>query len=171
MAHGGSLIYYASLCQMMGHGRVVGIDVHIRPPNRKAIEEHPLASFIHLVEGDSVDPETLALVQEEIEPGDKVLVLLDSCHSRAHVLSELHTYSGLVNLGSYIVATDGIMRDLSDVPRGQPTWDVDNPCQAADDFLLTCPDFVLEEPPFLFNEGQITERVTHWPSAYLKRVA
>ena len=170
VAHGGSLIYYASLCKVLERGRVIGIDVHIRPHNRSAIESHPLSSYIDLIEGDSVGEATLTKVRSHIKPGDKVLVLLDSCHTRSHVLAELHAYSGLVSPGSYIVATDGIMRDLSAVPRGEPTWDEDNPCRATEDFLRVRADFVLEEPPFPFNEGQITERVTHWPSAYLKRV-
>lgn len=170
VAHGGSLIYYASLCHVMGRGRVVGVDVQIRQHNRTAIESHPLASFIDLIEGDSVGAETLARVQAYIKPGDRVLVLLDSCHSRSHVLAELHAYSGLVSHGSYIVATDGIMRDLAEVPGGQPNWDEDNPCRATEDFLRLRTDFALEEPPFPFNEGRITERVTHWPSAYLRRM-
>lgn len=171
VAHGGSLIYYASLCKVLERGRILGIDVHIRPHNREAIESHPLASFIDLIEGDSVGEDTLTRVRSHIKPGDKVLVLLDSCHTRSHVLAELHAYSGLVSPGSYIVATDGIMRDLADVPRGQPDWDEDNPCRAAEDFLRLRADFILEEPPFPFNEGRITERVTHWPASYLKRVA
>src|SRR5688572_29114118 len=60
VAHGGSLILYASLCKAMGKGRVVGIDIDIRPHNRKAIESHPLAPLITLIEGSSVEPRVVA---------------------------------------------------------------------------------------------------------------
>jgi cephalosporin hydroxylase len=171
VAHGGSLIYYASLCQLLGKGKVIGVDVEIRPHNRKAIEEHFLAAHIHLIEGDSVGEPTLAKVREHTRAGDQVLVLLDSCHSRDHVLAELKAYAGFVSKESYIVATDGIMRDLADVPGGQADWSWNNPCRAVEEFLRDRGDFILEEPPFPFNEGKITQRVTHWPTSYLKRVA
>lgn len=170
VAHGGSLIYYASLCKVMGKGRVVGIDIEIRPHNRQAIEEHDLFSFITLVEGSSTDEGIVRKVKEMINPGEIVLVILDSCHTREHVLAELAAYHPMVTPGSYIVATDGIMRDLYDVPLGQPEWRTDNPEAAAREFVAGNPHFRIEEPAFPFNEGTITERLTHWPSAYIKKV-
>ena len=169
VAHGGSLILYASLFKAMEHGRVVGVDVEIRPHNRKAIEEHPLAPLITLIEGDSVHPGTVARVRANIRPGDRVLVLLDSNHSYAHVTAELEAYGPLVTPGSYIVATDGLMEFLDDVPRGQPSWRTDNPKAAAEDFAKRHQEFQLADPPMQFNEGMIRESVTHWPGAYLKR--
>jgi cephalosporin hydroxylase len=169
VAHGGSLVFYASLFQAMGRGRVVGVDVEVRPHNRQAIEAHPLADLITLVEGDSVAPATLEQVRSLLRPGDTVLVLLDSCHTKAHVLAELRAYSPLVSVGSYIVATDGVMADLANNPRGKPEWAEDNPQEAARLFAAEDPRFVLEEPPVPFNEGRVTGRVTHWPSAYLRR--
>ncbi len=171
VAHGGSLIFYSSLCKAMDHGRVIGIDIEIRPHNRQAIEAHPLFDRIQLIEGSSVDPRIVDQVRGQVTPGETVLVLLDSCHTREHVLQELEAYAPLVSPGSYIVATDGIMQDLVGAPRSQPDWNTNNPQQAARDFLARHPEFALEEPPFPFNEGQITERVTYWPSAYLKRLA
>src|SRR5262249_51204926 len=79
VAHGGSLVFYASLCKAMGHGRVVGVDIEIRPPNRAAIESHALAGYITLVEGSSTDEDVLRRVRELVRPGETVLVLLDSC--------------------------------------------------------------------------------------------
>jgi len=170
VAHGGSLIFYASLCRLLGKGRIIGVDVEIRPHNRAAIEGHPLAQSITLIEGDAVAAETVARVRALVKPGETVLVLLDSNHSREHVLRELEAYSPLVTPGSYIVATDGLMRDLTDVPRGDPGWAHDNPAEAAAEFAREHPAFVLEQPRWLFNESDLTRPVTHWPGAWLRKV-
>ena len=169
VAHGGSLIFYASLFKAMGKGRVVGVDIEIRPHNRTAIEAHELSSFITLIEGSSIASETLAKVRDEVRPNETVLVVLDSNHTKAHVLEELRAYSGLVTPMSYIVATDGIMRDLVNAPRSQSDWSWNNPAEAVAEFLLETDRFVVEEPQFPFNEGAITERVTYWPSCYVRR--
>ena len=169
VAHGGSLVLYASLFKAMGRGRVIGVDIEIRPHNRKAIEEHPLASWITLVEGSSTAPQTAARVREQVKPGESVLVILDSNHTRQHVLDELDTYHGLITPGSYIVATDGVMRDLGDVPRGHPSWVTDNPANAAETWVARHPEFELEAPRWPFNESSLARPVTHWPSAYLRR--
>lgn len=170
VAHGGSLVFYASLFRALGRGRVVGIDVAIRPANRAALERHELFPLITLIEGSSIDPEAVAAVRSLVSPSDRVLVVLDSDHSKAHVRTELETYAPLVSVGSYIVATDGIMEDLHDAPRGHPAWNHDNPKRAAEEFLVQHPEFDLEDPPpFLFNEGDIQEPLTYWPNAYLKR--
>jgi cephalosporin hydroxylase len=170
VAHGGSLVFYASLCKARDRGRVVGIDVLIRPSNRAAIEAHPLAGYITLVEGDSTDPAVVGRVRDTLSPGETVLVILDSCHSKAHVRAELEAYAGLVSPGSYLVATDGIMADVAGVPGGHPEWSWDNPQEAAREFARERSDFVLEEPPWLFNEGETGGRVTYWPAAYLRKV-
>jgi cephalosporin hydroxylase len=169
VAHGGSLVFYASLFKAMERGRVIGVDIEIRPHNRKAIEAHELKPLITLVEGSSVDSGIVAAVHDMVKPGEKVMVVLDSNHSRAHVRAELEAYADLVTPGSYIVSTDGVMQFLADAPRGDPSWATDNPSTAAADFAREHPEFSLEEPPFPFNEGEITERVTHWPGAYLRR--
>ena len=170
VAHGGSLIYYASLCQVIGHGRVVGVDIEIRPHNRAAIEEHPLTERITLLEGDSTAPAVVAEVAATIGPTDTVLVFLDSCHTKAHVAAELEAYHGLATVGSYIVATDGIMGDLGDVPGGDPSWRSDHPAAAARGFAEKHPEFELEQPPWPFHESELTENVTYWPAAWLRRV-
>lgn len=170
VAHGGSLIFYASLCKAMDKGRVVGVDIEIRPHNRRAIEAHPLAGWITLIEGSSTAPEIVAQVQSQVRPGERVLVILDSNHTYAHVRDELEAYAGLVSAGSYIVATDGIMYDLADVPRGKPEWASDNPMFAARDFAARHPEFVVEQPGWPFNESALEHNITHWPGAWLKRV-
>lgn len=169
VAHGGSLVYYASLCKLIGKGRVIGVDIEIRPHNRKAIEAHPLFSLITLVEGNSIAPSTVEHVKSLVGPNETVIVILDSCHEKQHVLKELEAYCELVSPGSYVVVTDGIMKDLYDVPRGKPDWTWDNPAAAAIEFLQKHPEFVLEPPEWLFNESMLSESVTHWPSAWLKR--
>lgn len=170
VAHGGSLIYSASLMKAMGRGRcVVGVDIEIRSHNREAIEAHELAPMIRLVEGDSVAAETVERAAREIKRGDAVLVILDSNHSRAHVAAELDAYHRLVTPGSYIVATDGIMREVYDAPRGKPAWREDNPAQAAEDFAARHPEFVIETPRWRFNESDLDRNITAWPSAWLKK--
>lgn len=169
VAHGGSLIFYASLFKAMGKGRVIGVDIEIRPHNRSAIEAHELASFITLMEGSSIDGHVLKKVSSGVRPQDCVMVVLDSNHTKAHVLAELEAYSGMVTAGSYIVATDGGMRDLADVPRGEAGWLTDNPAAAAEEFASRHPEFVLEQPAWPFNESDLARSVTHWPSAWLRR--
>jgi cephalosporin hydroxylase len=169
IAHGGSLIFYASLFEAMGHGRVIGIDIDIRRHNRTAIESHPLAKRITLVEGSSSAPATLAAVRHHIAPEDSVLVVLDSNHSRAHVETELDLYAPLVSRGSYIVACDGIMAQVAGAPRTAPDWTWNNPLAAIEAFLAHNPDFRLQEPGFAFNEGVVRNRVTYWPKSYLRR--
>jgi len=171
VAHGGGLIYYASLCKAMDRGRVIGVDIEIRPHNRAAIEAHPLFPLITLIEGSSIDPSVVEQVQAQLGPGEKVMVFLDSCHEKEHVLAELRAYAPLVNPGSYIVAMDGIMERLAGAPRSAPDWTWNNPRQAALEFVRDNAEFVIEEPRFAFNEGAVTERVTYWPSAFIKRIA
>ncbi|HVF50649.1 MAG TPA: CmcI family methyltransferase [Pyrinomonadaceae bacterium] len=170
IAHGGSLIFYASLCKALERGRVVGIDIEIRPHNRAAIEAHPLFPFITLIEGSSIEPATLEQVRAQIREGERTIILLDSCHTKEHVMAELAAYAPLLSVGSYIVAMDGIMEEVAGAPRTQEDWTWNNPRRAALEFTEGNPDFRIEEPPFPFNEGHITERVTYWPSAYIKRI-
>jgi cephalosporin hydroxylase len=170
VAHGGSLIYYASLFEAMGRGRVVGVDIEIRPHNRAAIEAHPMSKRIRLIEGSSVEPTVVAAVKETIQPGERVMVLLDALHTKAHVAAELEAYAPLVSEGSYIVAMDGIMGQVAGAPRTQPDWTWNNPVSAVREFIAAHPEFVEEEPPWAFNEGAVRKRVTYWPSAYLRRL-
>ena len=170
VAHGGSLVFSASLCKIMDHGRVVGIDVEIRPHNRAAIEAHPLSPLITLFEGDSASPEIVEQVSENVDGASTVLVLLDSGHTRDHVLAELRAaYGPLVTPGSYIVAMDGIMEQIAGAPRTHEDWAWNNPRQAVREFLEEDDRFELDEPAFPFNEGVVSDRVTYWPGAFLKR--
>jgi cephalosporin hydroxylase len=170
VAHGGSLVFYATLCRALGRGRVVGVDIEIRPHNRRAIEEHPLFDLITLIEGDSAAPETVSRVREQVASGDTTMVLLDSAHGKDHVLSELRAYADLVTPGSYLVVMDGIMGRIVGAPRSEPDWGWNNPVSAIVEFLEEDGRFAVEEPSFAFNEGMVVERITYWPRGYLKRV-
>jgi cephalosporin hydroxylase len=170
VAHGGALVFYAGLCRILGKGRVIGVDVEIRPHNRAALEQHPLADLITLIEGDSTATDVVAGVRRRIAPGESVLVLLDSNHSKAHVLAELEAYAPLVSVNSYIVAMDGIMGKLAGAPRSQPDWAENNPRRAVQEWVAGHPEFHIEEPEFVFNEGQVHERVTYWPDAFIRRI-
>jgi len=171
VAHGGSLIFYASLFEAMGNGRVIGIDIEIRPHNRKAIENHPMKKRIELLEGSSTAPEIVDEVTELVKPGETVLVVLDSNHTKAHVLEELRAYGPLVSIGSYIVATDGVMEQVTGAPRTGDDWNWNNPRAAVHAFVAEDKRFIIEEPTFPCNEGAVTERVTYWPDAFVKRIA
>lgn len=106
VARGGSVIFMAAMLQLIGKGQVVGVDIDIRAHNRDSIERHPMASRIKLIEGPSTAPETLAKVMAEIPAGASVMVVLDSDHSRDHVLDELRAYGPLVTENQYIVVAD-----------------------------------------------------------------
>ncbi len=169
VAHGGSLIFYSSLCKAIGRGRVIGIDIEIRPHNREAIEAHELSSYVTLIEGSSIDSGVVAEVTSHIRPNETVFVILDSNHTKRHVANELDIYSTFVTPNSYIVATDGSMEFLNDTPRGSADWCDDNPAAAAREFAESHPQFVLEQPLWPFNESKLINNITHWPSAWLRR--
>lgn len=171
IAHGGSLIFYASLLRVMGKGKIIGIDIEIRPHNRRAIEAHELFPMITLIEGDSIAKDTVRQVKSLVEFGDVVMVVLDSNHTKEHVLAELEVYHEFVTRDSYIVATDGIMQYLYDVPRGHPDWKWNNPAAAAVEFVKKHPEFQIEQPPWSFNESDLDTNVTHWPDAWLKKIS
>lgn len=171
IAHGGSLIYYASLCKLIGKGRVIGIDIEIRAHNRKATEEHFLYNhYITMIEGSSVDENVVKQVEGLVKPGETVLVLLDSNHYKDHVLKELEAYSKLVSVGSYIIATDGIMKMVTGLDRTTPEFEWNNPKDAAIEFVSKNKDFIIEQPEFPFSESIVDEMVTYWQGGYIKRI-
>jgi cephalosporin hydroxylase len=144
VAHGGSLVLSASICELIGKGKVVGIDVEIRPHNRAAIEAHPMKKRIQLIEGSSIAPEVVAQARAACAGAGSVLVLLDSNHTAQHVTRELELYHSMVTPGSYLVAMDGSQRDVWDIPRGKAEWREDHPLKAVEDFLKVHPEFVVD---------------------------
>jgi cephalosporin hydroxylase len=153
----------------MGRGRVIGVDIEIRPHNRKALEAHPLMPRIELIEGSSTEPATVDRVKAALPPDGRVMVLLDSNHTKAHVRGELEAYGPLVTSGCYLGVADGVMKDLHDVPGGREDWVWNHPMAAASEYAADHPEFVLEAPRRPFQEGMIDEPVTYWPGGWLRR--
>jgi len=145
IAHGGSLIYTASLFEMIGNGRVIGIDIDIREHNKVAILAHPMFKRISMIEGSSVADSTILALEKQLESGKKIMVMLDSNHSREHVLNEINLYSKYIPIGSYLIVQDGAQKWVADIPRGKAEWMDDNPLNAIDDFLKVNSDFVVDE--------------------------
>ncbi|MFQ5766973.1 MAG: cephalosporin hydroxylase family protein [Acidobacteriota bacterium] len=164
VAHGGSTVFFASMMEILGAGRVISVEVELRPQNRKALEEHPLRPRLTLIEASSVSSEAVEQVRESIGAGERVMVILDSNHSRAHVARELELYAPLVTPGCYLVVADGVMTLLHDVPRGRPEWKQDNPLQAAQEFLATHPQFQMD--PSYTRTG-----ITYFHGGYLRRLS
>lgn len=167
--NGGSTAFFASLCRLLGRGRVYSVDITIPAEVRLRLESGPFADLIRLFEADSADPALLARLRTEIRPQDKVFVFLDSDHSKKHVLRELDAYADLVTPGSYIVATDGVMESLVRTPYAAADWAENNPAEAAREFVARRSDFVIQRPECLFGEPYYLPELTYWPDAWLKR--
>jgi cephalosporin hydroxylase len=166
IAHGGSLIYYASLLELIGKGEVLGIDIDIREHNRREIEKHPMFKRIKMVEGSSIDEQLVQRVKEMATGKQTVLVSLDSNHTQEHVLRELELYSPFVTPGSYIVVFDTIVEDL---PEGyfkeKRPWGIgNNPKTAVWEFLKNNDQFVIDTA--IDNKLLISVA----PEGYLKRI-
>ena len=167
IAHGGSLVYYASLLEMMGldNAKVVGIDIDIRAHNRAAIEAHPMMKRLHLIEGSSIAPEIVAQVHA-LAAGKRTLVVLDSNHTHEHVLAELEAYASLTSVGSYCVVMDTVVEDMpADFFPDRPWGPGDNPKTAVHAWLPKHPEFVIDK------EVDAKLALTVAPDGYLKRIA
>lgn len=147
IAHGGSLVYYASLLQLLGgDGRVLGIDIDIREHNRSAIDGHPLRSRIELIEGSSTSPDVIAQVCERASEESAILVVLDSNHTHEHVLAELEAYAPLVTNGSYLVVFDTLLEYMpDDLIVDRPWGKGNNPMTAVDAYLRSSDRFEVDE--------------------------
>jgi cephalosporin hydroxylase len=163
VAHGGSLMLCASILELIGGGSVIGIDVDIREHNRKVIDAHRLRHRIRLIEGSSIAPAVIAEITRRAEEAKRVLVILDSDHSAAHVAAELDAYAPLVTPGSYLVAMDGAQALVGDIPAGKPGWRTDHPLIAIEAFLSAHREFVAD--PHFERFG-----VTSSPSGFLRRL-
>ena len=112
VARGGSVLFMASLLELIGKGKVIGVDVDIRAHNRDSIERHPMTKRVVLIEGSSTDQEVIAEIRAQIPDSASVMVVLDSDHSRDHVLAELRSYGPMVTPGCYLVVADTILGRL-----------------------------------------------------------
>lgn len=161
IAHGGSLILSASMlalldmCEAIETGatldpkvskrKVLGIDIDIRAHNRAAIEAHPMASRIQMIQGSSIDPDIIAQVHTIAAGYSRVMVCLDSNHTHEHVLAELHAYAPLTSVGSYCVVFDTIVEDLpKEMFPDRPWGPGDNPKTAVLEYLKAHPEFEID---------------------------
>jgi len=171
IAHGGSLIFSASMlelnaaCGGPSDGEVIGVDIEIRSHNRKAIEAHPMFRRISMIEGSSIAPEIVERVRAKAAGKGRVLVCLDSNHSYEHVLAELQAYAPLVSVRSYCVVFDTIVEDLPvEMLGGRPWGPGNSPKTAVREFLETHPEFEIDKR--VDNKLMISVA----PDGYLKRV-
>jgi cephalosporin hydroxylase len=167
IAHGGSLVYYASLLELMGgDGYVLGLDIDIRKHNRDLIEAHPMMKRIKMIEGDSTSQEVANQVYELAKDKKRILVCLDSNHTHNHVLKELELYAPLTSVGSYCVVFDTIVEDLpvDYMPGGRPWNPGNNPKTAVFEFLKTNDNFKIDKD----IDHKILISVA--PDGYLKRI-
>lgn len=165
IAHGGSLIYYASILELIGKGEIVGIDIEIREHNRREIQNHPMYKRIKMVEGSSIKQETVNEVKKLASGKNTVLVSLDSNHTHDHVLNELKLYSPFVTPGSYIVVFDTIVEDMPENYLPGRAWSRgDNPKTAVWEFLKQNPDFEIDHA--IDNKLLISVA----PQGYLRRI-
>lgn len=162
LAHGGSAILYASILELTGKGIVLGVDVEVRQYNRLAIESHPLAHRIRIIEGSSIDPSTVARVHAACAGARTVLAVLDSNHSAPHVRAELEAYHSLVTPGSYAVVMDGAQALVAGIPAARPEWKQSHPLTAIAEFLEAHPEFA-EDPRYTRT------LVTSNPRGFLRR--
>lgn len=172
IAHGGSLIFSASMLELNAicggsqDAEVIGIDIDIRSHNRDAIEAHPMFKRISMIEGSSIAPEVVDLVKEKAANKHKILVCLDSNHTHDHVLAELEAYALLTSVGSYCVVFDTIIEDLPDDMFPDRPWGKgNNPKTAVWEYLKTHPEFKIDK------NIQHKLLITVAPDGYLKRVS
>lgn len=164
IAHGGSLIFSASMLELLGgDGEVLGIDIDIREHNRTEIEKHPMSKRIKMIEGSSTDEEVLREVRALAEGRRSILVVLDSLHTHEHVLKELQLYAPLVTRDSYLVVFDTVVEDMpEDFFPDRPWGSGNNPKTAVWEFLEDNDRFVVDE------EIENKLLITVAPNGYLR---
>jgi cephalosporin hydroxylase len=165
IAHGGSLIFYASILELIGKGEVLGIDIDIRKHNRIEIEKHPMYKRINMIEGSSTDLEIAKQVYQYCKEKKRIMVILDSNHTHEHVLQELNLYSGLVTNESNLVVMDTVVEHMPDACFPNRPWGKgDNPMTAVREFLQNTDRFVVD------NTIDSKLLITVAPNGFLKCV-
>lgn len=183
IARGGSLIFYASILELIAqcggpkHAKILGIDIDIRAHNGAAVESHPMAKRIDMIEGSSIDPAVVNEVKAKAETAQTVLVCLDSNHSHDHVLAELHAYAPLVTQNSYLVVFDTLVEDVAgNLIKNRPWSKGNNPKTAVFEFLKQLENGANSDPTSNNLKFEIDDMIEHQilitvaPSGYLKRV-
>ncbi len=167
IAHGGSLIFYASMLELVGKGEVLGIDIDIRDHNRKEIERHPMFKRITMIQGSSIEEAIVLKVKNIAKGKERIMVVLDSNHTHEHVMGELRAYAPIVSINSYIVVFDTIVEHLPAdyLPGHKRGWGIgDNPLTAVREFLDDHDNFVIDHA--INNKLMISVA----PDGYLKRI-
>ena len=165
IAHGGSLIFSASMLELLGKGKVLGIDIDIRKHNKVEIEKHPLFHRITMLEGSSIDSKIADKVYKFAKNHKKILVILDSNHTHDHVYEEIKLYSKLVSKGSYLIVLDTIVDDMPDKFFKDRNWDKNrNPKSAVKQFLRENKKFKIDK------EIEKKLLITVAPSGFIKRI-
>lgn len=163
VAHGGSCVLHASVLELIGKGQVIGVDIEIRKYNETAIKNHPMSHRIRLIEGSSVDPDTIALIKTTVKPGARCVVVLDSNHSYDHVKKEIELYKEFVGTDGYLIVMDGAQEWAASLPKGKAEWVSDNPLHAIREFLET------EKGNWVVDEHYNRMHITSSPMGFLKR--
>ena len=184
IARGGSLIFYSSMLELIAQcggpadAKVLGIDIDIRAPNKKAILAHPMSKRIEMIEGSSIDKSIVEQVKQRAKTAKKVMVCLDSNHTHDHVLEELRLYGALVSVDSYLIVFDTVVEDLpTDLIKDRPWSKGNNPKTAVFEYLkeLESKDVVkLDRTPLNFKiESDIESQllITVAPSGFLRRIS
>ncbi len=170
IAHGGSLIFFASMLELIkactgNEGEVLGIDIDIRAHNKKAIEEHPMKKRISMIQGSSIAPEIIAQVAAKAKGKKRVLISLDSNHTHEHVHAELEAYAHLTTVGSYCVVFDTMVEDMPKAQAGDRPWGPgNNPKTAVKQWIKSHPEFEIDKS--IDNKLMVSVA----PDGYLKRV-
>ena len=167
IAHGGSIVYYASLLELIGgEGMVLGLDIDIRKHNKELIEAHPMSKRVKMIEGSSISKEIAEQVFEIAKDKKRIIVCLDSNHTHDHVLEELKLYAPLVTVGSYCIVFDTIVEDMpNDYLEGGRPWNQgNNPKTAAIEYLKSNDNFIVDKN--IDNKLLISVA----PDGYLKRI-
>ena len=171
IAWGGSIIFSASMislleiCGKIKNGQVIGIDIDIRPHNKKAILTHPLNKKIIMFQGLSTDEKIVQKVAKIAKNKKRVVVCLDSDHTHDHVLAELKAYATLVSLGSYCIIGDTAIEDVpGGTMPGRPWGKGNNPKTAVREFLKENKNFKIDK----IIESKLL--LTGSPDGYLKRI-
>jgi cephalosporin hydroxylase len=163
IARGGSLIFYASMLQLIGKGKVIGIDVDIRKHNRIEIEKHPMFKRIHMIENSSTKKETISKISKFTKNKKNIMVVLDSNHTYEHVLKELELYSNFVKKGNYLIVFDTMIDDMQDkMFKNRPWGKKNNPKIAVDEFLKKNKRFKMDK------ENNRKLMITSTPYGFLK---
>ncbi len=165
IAHGGSLVFYASIMELIGKGEILGIDIDIREHNKKAILKHPMNKRITMIQGSSIDKDTVRKVKNIAKGKGVVMVCLDSNHTHDHVLKELELYAEFTTINSYCVVFDTIVEDLPDDSYPDRPWSVgNNPKTAVSSFIENSNNFLVDKG--IDNKLLISVA----PGGYLKRI-